>query len=397
MTVINKEHLNNSFVIMPMGLPWNWTTDYYEQTARVLSQRTIVFCIDLYSPTHILNVNEKSGLKKRFVSITKNLHILQPIDFVPFRRFSFVKSLNELLRVVAVIIIIYLKYPSFIRKKPVVWICDPRFAYFASMLRYLSTVIYDIVDFNQGIQQTQVENIRCQRDDFYLTKNADVVSVNSKTLFSIYKKRRSNIILVPQGFRLAQFKAKVSNPPKIHDSHKKNIIGYVGGINYRLDYLRILEIAEQLPDCLFVFVGKIQLDVDEKIREKILNQISQLEGMPNVRLVTTATKGQIPSIIKSFDIGIIPYDDSLTFNRYCFPMKLFEYFYFGKPVISSYIHELKYFSKYVHMMKTTQEWVWAIKKNLAASPTLTDKKNMRKMASSNSWESKLQMLYPYLG
>jgi len=70
-------------------------------------------------------------------------------------------------------------------------------------------------------------------------------------------------------------------------------------------------------------------------------------------------------------------------------MKLFEYFYMGKPVISTPIEELKRFPKFVKTGDTAEEWEHNIKELLSKPWPRRFQKEQRRLATQNSWEKKL--------
>ena len=71
-------------------------------------------------------------------------------------------------------------------------------------------------------------------------------------------------------------------------------------------------------------------------------------------------------------------------------MKLFEYFYLGKPVISTPIEELKRFPKFVKIGKTAKEWEKHIK--FLLSKPWPYQKEQKKLAKENSWKSKIEVI-----
>lgn len=107
-------------------------------------------------------------------------------------------------------------------------------------------------------------------------------------------------------------------------------IGYAGMISDRIDWTLIGNLAALEPNWNFVFVGPL---TSEDIRKK-------LEGLANIHFHDPVTLSDIPSVLKSFDIGILPYRDN-TFFRALNPLKFYEMAAAGLPVVSSNIDELK--------------------------------------------------------
>jgi hypothetical protein len=103
----------------------------------------------------------------------------------------------------------------------------------------------------------------------------------------------------------------------------------------------------------------------------------------------TYSRAVIKEILGNFELGIIPYDIRFDFNRYCYPMKLFEYFYMGLPVISTPIEELKRFPKIVKIGNTTKKWEAHLKSILSTPWPEKYQKEQKRLALENSWEKKV--------
>ena len=93
---------------------------------------------------------------------------------------------------------------------------------------------------------------------------------------------------------------------------------------------------------------------------------------------------------------MIPYDISQDFNRYCYPMKLFEYFYLGKPVVSTDILELRNFPGLVAIGNTSDDWGKAIKKILSKEWSMKNKKLEKRLSMENSWQMKISKIGSYV-
>lgn len=78
-------------------------------------------------------------------------------------------------------------------------------------------------------------------------------------------------------------------------------------------------------------------------------------------------------------------------GRY-YPMKLFEYFYAGKPVVSTPIEELKRFPKYVKTGNAADEWEKHIRMLLSRPWPKVYMGEQRELARKNSWDKKIQAI-----
>jgi len=70
--------------------------------------------------------------------------------------------------------------------------------------------------------------------------------------------------------------------------------------------------------------------------------LQKIADYPNTYFLKSKNRYKVYAAIKNFDIGIIPYNIKIPFNKYCYPMKaVLNIFIFGKLVISTPIEELK--------------------------------------------------------
>lgn len=353
-------------IIIPFNIPWNWSTDYTNQTAKILSKKNIVIC---FLWEDVLSLKEYFVARKSlklFEQLSKNLFIYYPIHIIPFRRFNFIVSLNLYLNIIIVKLLVKSLELKYGRKEKMLWIFHPTFLHLLKLFGKNYVSLYDCVDYSDDIKQ---EN--------KLIRQANFMTVISKTLYKLHQHKRKDIGIVPQGFRMIGAKGK-----KVSKfTNKRPIIGFVGGINNRLNLSLLLPLIKNNPKWQFVFWGPIQ---DKKP--------NYLFSLSNVIYGVSKNKKELPSIISQFDICIIPYDTSQNFNKYCYPMKLFEYFYMGKPVVSTPIEELKHFPKFVKIGNTAKEWEKHIKTLLSKSWSEKYKKEQKRLAEENSWENKIKAI-----
>ncbi len=365
---------NNKVVIIPFTLPWDWSADFQRQTCLELARRNIQVFAYMSDDAYFFTKNKK----KQYPSI-KNITFYVPKYYLPLRRLKVIETINKYIS----LLIFNLKI---FNHKKLIWIFDPQFHYFPKFFTNKSS-IYDCVDFFG----TEYKN-----DENKLINNTDRLFVNSHSLMSTHQNKKNNIVLVPQGFNLSEFEKNIKLVKK-DKFHKKPVIGYVGGINYRIDYELLIKLISNNPQWNFSFWGPIQNYPGENLK-KILKKVKYIQKFSNVSFNTTNNKLKLMNAINNFDICMIPYDIKQEFNVNCYPMKVFEYFYLGKPVISTPILELT-LSKFKDLIKISNTYLgWEKEiKTLINSPwTKKLQTKQRKQAIDNNWKNKVDKILAIL-
>jgi glycosyltransferase involved in cell wall biosynthesis len=381
--------IKKSLVIILCNLPWEWSTDYINQTAYELSKNNTVICFFWLQAKSLKEHVMHPGEKIFFHKIQDNLYAYYGAHLLPFRRFALVEQFNVFLNVLCIRIFAGLLRTKNYFDTSILWFFDPRMYPIVKYFGRKYTTIYDCVDYYSGdarLSTSQRDSLRTIEKK--ALKQADLVTVNSYTLFNVHKKNRSNLVLVPQGFRLDSFASLSKKSMQLPTD--KPIIGYVGAINDRLDYPLLVKLIKRLPSYMFLFAGPI-IDIENEDAKGYVEYAQKnLFTLPNVSYVGSISKNDIPNLIQHFSVGIIPYRNDDSFNTYAFPMKVLEYFYMGKPVVSSDIVELRRYPKFVMIASSVQEWQNAIER--AVYKKWTFAQEQRREAIRHSWEHKVQAI-----
>ncbi|HEY6954782.1 MAG TPA: glycosyltransferase [Flavisolibacter sp.] len=159
---------------------------------------------------------------------------------------------------------------------------------------------------------------------------------------------------------------------------KKPVIGFFGAIEKRIDYEMMRKVAENNLDKSFVFAGPVS---KEWVPESFFS-------LPNVHFIGRIPYAEMPSVLKCFDVAIIPfrkYEDSAT----VFPMKLFEYLGAGKPVVATDFNpDLKNFTNdLVPYCSNAEEFSAAINTALETDSDQLQQERI-KLAEQHTWESR---------
>lgn len=214
-----------------------------------------------------------------------------------------------------------------------------------------------------------------------VVKSVDLVICTSKELRNNKLKLNPNSHFIPNAANI-RHSQKALDPllpvATILSGIGKPIIGYFGNIERRIDYKLLIEISAQNADKNFVLVGPIS---KEYVDDSIYNA-------PNIFIKGAVPYDQMPSVLKGFDVAIIPFKKDEVSNS-IFPLKLFEYLGSGKPAVSSDFNpDLQEFTgDTVAYCKTAEEFTGAINEALKDTPELQQKRLA--VAAENTWEHRI--------
>lgn len=204
-----------------------------------------------------------------------------------------------------------------------------------------ATIIHDCLDHIGGFSTTGKQVLNMERD---LMRNADLVVTSSQYLFTEASKYCSPKI-IRNG---AEVEFLACKPNRIN-KFEGPVIGYFGAIAEWFDVNLIKHAAQKRPSYNFVLIGSTH---GAKIKE--------LKKLDNVTFIGEIPYAEIPSYLHAFDVGIIPFKlNELT--RATNPVKLYEYFAAGIPVVTTNMPEIRQAPEnLVRISLTSDEFVSAI-------------------------------------
>jgi len=371
-------------ILIPFHNPWRWHTDYANQTAHLISKHHRVFCF-LWGDT--VSLREIILDKKPYRPVCRKggMMLYQPLYLIPGKRIVAIQFINLFINLI--IVYVLCSVMAIYQKRTLLFWCfgiyDPAFLLLPRFFRHTRSV-YDCVD--APSHPDPAMTIRLQESEALLLKNAWLVTANSRILKKRLQKIRSDVRLVPMGFRDSMFRRRTSHPLPFSD--KKPVIGFIGAIDYRLNFPLLTTLVTDNIKWHFAIIGPIFYD---HMSRKTIGLMEELLKQPNV-YHTEVAADHVPAILRQCGATIIPYRNNLAFNRYAFPMKTMEYLYAQKPVISSHIAELKQYHPYVRFAKTPEAWNKAIARALTTPFTARERRKARAIALSHTWKKKTDAL-----
>lgn len=375
--------ITDRLIIIPFIIDFNWSADYQWQTAVLLAQKNTVVAYCEFQRVKLLDIILWKKRWPRMFSIRRRVYFYTPVDIFPFIRFSFIRALNSFINHT---ILLHWLHLSPTQKKIILWGFHPGVADTDQQFPYPHTSVYDCVDYYRSLLSAYTDII--VRQEQYIKQHFSVMTVNSKTLYDIHVKDRPDLSIVPLGF---------DPPPSGYHAraHKKDaahpVIGYIGGLNYRLDFTLLHHLIQRNPKWKFVFWGPILADEQDSIMHTSLH-LRALLDFPNVIHGRAMQRMDLFAVVESFDVAIIPYNTSDPFNMHAYPAKLMEYFYMGKPVVSTPITEVAKHASFVRIANDIRQWERDITYWLRRPYPLSLRQRQRRIATQNTWKKKIDVV-----
>jgi glycosyltransferase involved in cell wall biosynthesis len=228
-------------------------------------------------------------------------------------------------------------------ESPVIIVSLPLWNEVAEMLkqRHGCLVIYDCHDLWEGFQNIGSD---------LLAAEAGLFALSDSVLFSSAWLMEHKIVLHPE---IATRSRILRNAVRAEDfdfqprrsRSSRNKVGYVGSLNFWFDIDSVRLAARRHPEWEFTLIGRIESD-----------EIWQLDSLPNIRLMGEVPYSTLRTHLQSLDVCIIPFKISpLTLATN--PLKLYEYFACGHPVVSSSLPEVREFGNLVYVANNAEEFV----------------------------------------
>jgi polysaccharide pyruvyl transferase CsaB len=207
-----------------------------------------------------------------------------------------------------------------------------------------------------------------------LAEDCDVLVVSAQPFYERYAAAGLKPLLARNGADFDFF--ATPRPNDLLAEVSKPVVGYYGAIADWFDLDLVTRLAESRPDYMFVLIGQVHA-VDA----------SRLEALKNVLLLGEKNYREIPLYLSHFDVCLIPFKlNDLT--KAVDPVKLYEYFSQGKPVVATDMPELPRDSDLLYIGMDADDFASKVDLSLAEVGTEAGeaKRQCRiEYARSNTW------------
>lgn len=251
------------------------------------------------------------------------------------------------------------------------------------MDRLSMPIIYDLMDEHSGFTETG-KKIHLLENK--LLKDSDIVLAASDYLFEKSKKIRpeKSVVLLKNAGEYAHFSSssRLKRDQHLQDiaSIKGPIAGYYGAIDSWFDDKLLEYTLQKMPDISFVLIGRVSNT----------NILSLAKKYSNLHLLGEKSYEILPLYLQYFDICLIPFVIN-NLIKATNPVKVYEYFSAGKPVVATLIPELFSYKDALYLSSTPKQFVSLINDALAEESVKLQERR-RKIARKNTWEVRANVL-----
>lgn len=204
-------------------------------------------------------------------------------------------------------------------------------------------------------------------------RKADIVFFTARELITKYSP-----LLAARGERCRHVANGAADVPAQVGEPIPSDVLFVGAIADWLDFELIGHIVRQNPDMQFRFVGPVQ-------GERARASLSRLSAFGNVTCSGKVPYDQVWRYIVGTRVGIIPFDCRQELVHHVDPIKIYEYFSMGKPVVVTDWREVRRHGDYCTIARSPEEFEAAIRSAINQSDDEGVAKRLRAYAASNSW------------
>lgn len=309
-------------------------------------------------------------------TIRERLETYHPLTLLPYRKHPIFGSravLNATLNCAVPPLRQYLKKQGF-ERPDLLWLSQSHNA--PALLRQVTAgkTAYRMSDSYRHFAQTPDSMIEAEKE---VIREVDVVFATARKIEEEARETRSDgVYYLPNGVDYAHFHRPDAPEPADFAGLPHPRILYVGSLSHWFDAGLLAHAARAFPNASFPVIGKNKTD------------LSAMQGLPNARLMGPRPYAELPNYLRHADVAIIPFlRNELTDATN--PVKIFEYFAAGLPVVSARMLEVELLRSPAFLTETPDEFADAIGAALSAG---RDRREYLDFAYANRWETRFEVI-----
>jgi hypothetical protein len=170
-----------------------------------------------------------------------------------------------------------------------------------------------------------------------MQKNSHIIVTNSKPILTLHQKNHSDVRLISAGY----FSKNEVKRIRENCTFREKTIIFIGTIDWRLDIEFVIQVMKKLPKYKFVFYYTETFSISGSKKthtakknlkaKKLWKKLTQQSNFQGIKIVSQQdlSKEKIKAAV-----GIIAYTSKGLFNRYCHPIKFYNYLALGIHIVS---------------------------------------------------------------
>lgn len=251
----------------------------------------------------------------------------------------------------------------------ILWFDSPMFSFLLDKVESKNSILR-LADYSKGFNSVSDNQYHAEME---IANRVDTVIYSAKNLKEKYKdiRDKTKMHYISNGVDLTFIqKSDKSLPHEYADIPSPRAV-YIGALHEWFDVDLVYETAKSLPKYSFVIIGPVECD------------LSRLENLNNVYILGKKPHERIAQFLFNADVGIIPFD-TITHKELVEsinPLKLYEYFACGLPVVSMNWHQLEDLNSPAYLCDTVDAFIDAIKK----ASTYSDVNTFKEFAKDSDW------------
>jgi hypothetical protein len=240
-----------------------------------------------------------------------------------------------------------------------------------------AAIVYDCLDEHSGWDADAASSVRAAEE--CVVRTAHLILTTARSLARRLSAMAWNVLLVPNGCDFSLFARAAVPNGRWRGSHPRPIVGFFGSVGDAwFDVQLVLAAASMRPEWSFVLVGPGYGGI-----------LDVFKGVPNIHLTGEVPYERLPDYCADFDVAIIPWlvnDLTLATD----PVKLWEYFAAGLPVVATPMPELYPLQGLLDIVDDPISLIEAIDR-LFHRPG--DRAARQAVARSADWQARVDLFY----
>lgn len=263
-------------------------------------------------------------------------------------------------------------------ENPLIW----AFPYNAAQTRRWAKcrIVYDLID---DLEVFPYPKRILRRNHEQMLAEADLVACVSKPLLETVRDERPDAFYLPNAVEFERFRSgQPANPlaPEFLEfaAAGRPIAGYYGAIASWFDLEMLTTAARLRTDWGFVIIGVNLADAPS---------LTTLEKLENVLVLPPQRYVDLPGYLAAFTVALIPFKVN-AITKATSPLKLYEYFAAGKPVITAPMPECEAFP-FVHIANGGSQLAALLDQAQRDARTPAQVAQLQSAAAAHSWSARV--------